>query len=225
VPPTQTLSKGLALLFDLDGVIVDSNPVHVQVWRDYLSRYRIDPGESLPFRMYGRHNDEIVRHFFGSQLSDEEVFSHGAAKEALYREAMRGQLANRLVPGVVAFIESQRGTAMAVATNAEPANAELILTETGLRPYFSEVVDGHQVERPKPAPDIYLRAAQLLGRPPRNCIVFEDSSTGVEAAIAAGARVVALTTTETAFPAADLSIEDFLSRELQPWLDQQAERP
>ena len=225
MPSAQTLSEGLALLFDLDGVIVDSNPVHVQVWRDYLSRYRVDPGDSLPLRMYGRRNDEIVRDFFGSQLSDEEVFSHGAAKEILYREAMRGQLASRLVPGVVAFIDSQRGVAMAVATNAEPANAEFVLNATGLRDRFSAVVDGQQVERPKPAPDIYLRAARLLGRQPRNCIVFEDSSAGVEAAIAAGARVVALTTTETAFPAADLCIEDFLSRELRRWLNKQTERP
>ena len=225
MPSAQTLFVGLALLFDLDGVIVDSNPVHVQVWRDYLSRYSVDPGDSLPSTMYGRRNDEIVRDFFGSHLSDEEVFSHGAAKEALYREVMRGQLAGRLVPGVVAFIESQRGMAMAVATNAEPANAEFVLTETGLRDRFSAIVDGHQVERPKPAPDIYLRAAQLLGRPPRNCIVFEDSEAGVEAAIAAGARVVALTTTQTSFPAADLCIEDFLSRKLQPWLDEQTERP
>lgn len=225
MPSTQTSSEGLALLFDLDGVIVDSNPVHVQVWRDYLRRYQIDLGGGLPSRMYGRRNDEIVRDFFGNHLSDEAVFSHGAAKEALYREVMRGQLAGRLVPGAVAFIRSQRGTAMAVATNAEPANAELVLTETGLQNYFSAVVDGHQVERPKPAPDIYLRAAQLLGRPPRNCIVFEDSSAGLEAAIAAGARVVALTTTQTSFPAADLCIEDFLSRKLQPWLDRQTERP
>lgn len=224
MPSTQTTSVGLALLFDLDGVIVDSNPVHVQVWRDYLSRYQIDPGDSWPSRMYGRRNDDIVRDFFGNHLSDEEVFSHGASKEALYREAMRGQLAGRLVPGVVAFIQSQRGMAMAVATNAEPANADFVLTESGLRSHFAAVVDGHQVERPKPAPDIYLRAAQLLGRPPQNCIVFEDSPAGVEAAIAAGARVVALTTTETSFPAADLCIRDFLSRELRPWLDRQTVR-
>ena len=225
MPSAQTLSVGLALLFDLDGVIVDSNPVHVQVWRDYLSRYQVDPGDSLPSKMYGRRNDEIVRYFFGSQLSDEEVFAHGAAKEALYRKVMRGQLASHLVPGVVAFIQSQQGTAMAVGTNAEPANAEFVLIESGLRGNFSVVVDGHQVERPKPAPDIYLRAAQLLGRQPRNCIVFEDSSAGVAAAKAAGARVVALTTTETSFPAADLCIKDFLSPELRSWLDQQTERP
>ena len=82
MPSTQTKFVGLALLFDLDGVIVDSNPVHVQVWRDYLSRYSVDLGDSLPSRMYGRRNDEIVRDFFGSRLSNEEVFAHGAAKEA-----------------------------------------------------------------------------------------------------------------------------------------------
>jgi len=221
----QNASEGLALLFDIDGVIVDSNPVHVEVWRDYLKRYGIDLGEGLPIRMYGRRNDDIVRDFFGAGLSPEEILARGAEKEALYREVMRRRLQGRLVPGVASFLQCHRKMAMAVATNAEPANAEFILKEAGLRSLFTVVVDGHQVERPKPAPDIYLLAADLLGVPPRNCIVFEDSTAGVEAAHAAGARVVALTTTQTDFPFVDLMIPNFLSPEVEAWLGRQAVRP
>ena len=213
---------GFALIFDLDGVIVDSNPVHVEVWRAYLKRYGIDPGDSLPDRMYGRRNDEIVRDFFGSCLTPEEVFAHGAAKEALYRQAIKPQLQQRLVPGIVSFLERHRKRPKGLATNAEPANAEFILRESGLRDHFSVMMDGHQVNRPKPDPEIYVRTAQLLSVAPRNCVVFEDSSAGVEAASEAGANVVALRTTHVSFPRADLTVDNFLSPELEPWLGQLA---
>lgn len=217
----SSLSNGLALIFDLDGVIVDSNPVHEEVWRVYLRRFGIELNEEMISRMYGRRNDEIVRDFFG-RLSPEEVFKHGAAKEALFREVMRGQFPARLVPGVAAFIEKHRSTPIGLATNAEPLNAEFVLDASGLRQYFRVVVDGHQVDRPKPDPEIYLTAARMLETAPRDCIVFEDSLSGVKAARAAGTRVVGITTTHCAFVDADLSVENFLGAELEAWLSRQS---
>ena len=213
------MSKGLALLFDLDGVIVDSNPVHVQVWRDYLSRYQVDLGDSLPSRMYGRRNDEIVRDFFGAGLAPEEVVAHGAAKESLYREMMAAHLMESLVPGVTDLLRNRNGTSAGLATNAERANVDFLLDgvllgDMPLRNYFQAVVDGQQVSRAKPHPDIYLRVAELLGADPRNCIVFEDSRTGVEAARAAGARVVGLRTTHKEFKNVELTVDNFRSPEL-----------
>ncbi len=207
-----------AFLFDVDGVIVDSNPVHVQVWGEYLRRQGIEAVESLPERMYGRHNGEIVRDLIGANLPDEEVLAHGAAKESLYREVMRPQLARRLVPGLAEFLARHAGLPMGVASNAEPENVEFVLRESGLGGYFRVVVDGHQVANPKPHPEIYEKAAGLLGIPPRDCLVFEDSETGLRAARAAGARVVALRTTHEEFPDADLVVDDFRSPELEPWI-------
>lgn len=215
----------MTLLFDLDGVIVDSNPVHVQVWKEYLAKYGIDPGGALPSLMYGRRNDEIVRDFFGSHLPAEEIQRHGAEKEALYRRVMKDQLAQRLVPGIRNFLQLHRKVPKALVTNAEPANAEFILNESGLAEHFAVVVDGHQVERPKPAPDIYLLAARLLGKNPADCIVFEDSETGVRAARAAGARVVAVATTESSFPDAELVIRDFRDPALASWIERQLAAP
>ncbi len=212
---------GLALVFDLDGVIVDSNPVHIEVWRAYLKRYGIDPGDDLPELMYGRHNDEIVRSFFGGRLTPEQVFAHGAAKEVMYRQMIAPLIPRCLVPGAAAFLERHRAMPMGLASNAEPANVEFILKQSGLRGYFSVVMDGHQVQRPKPDPEIYVRTAESLATAPRNCIVFEDSSAGVDAARDAGARVVALRTTHVFFPRADLIIDNFLSPELEPWLERQ----
>jgi len=215
------LADGLALVFDLDGVIVDSNPVHEEAWRLYMARFGADLDQPAMQRMYGLRNDEIVRDFFGRPMTEEEIAAHGAAKEALYRELMKDQLELRLVPGIREFLNAHRTTPMALATNAEPANAEFVLGRAGLRQFFRVIVDGHQVRRPKPNPEIYLLTSRLLGISPRNCIVFEDSCWGVEAARAAGARVVALTTTHAKLHHADLSISNFLSDELEPWLRKQ----
>ena len=83
------------------------------------------------------------------------------------------------------------------------------------------VVDGHQVSRPKPDPELYLRVAVLLGIHPRNCVIFEDSYTGVEAARASGARVVALRTTHKDFKNIDLTVDNFRDPDLEKWLEQQ----
>jgi beta-phosphoglucomutase-like phosphatase (HAD superfamily) len=107
---------------------------------------------------------------------------------------------------------------MAIGSNAEPANIDFVLDHFGFRPYFQVTVNGQQVEHGKPAPDIYLRAAELLGAKPQNCIVFEDSPTGVEAGIAAGMRVVGVETTPTAYDRVDLRIDNFLDPRLDQWL-------
>ncbi len=219
---TDDLAVGLALVFDLDGVIVDSNRVHSEVWREYLRRCGREVPEDFDLRMFGRRNDEIVRAVFGRDLEPAEVFRHGAEKEKLYREMMGPVLRARLVPGVASFLERHRDMPMAVASNAEPANVDFVLEGSGLRKYFRAVVDGHQVERPKPDPEIYFRAAALLGISPTNCIVFEDSKTGVEAARAACARVVAVNAAQPAsgIPQVEMSVRDFLDPGLEQWLSQ-----
>jgi len=170
--------------------------------------------------MHGRHNDEIVRDFFGEGLSDEEVFAHGAAKEELFRELMRPRLMEHLVAGIAGFLQRHQERRLGLATNAESANASFVLEGSGLRSCFRAIVNGHQVTRPKPFPDIYLRASELLGVRPQNCVIFEDSDTGVEAARAAGAHVVGVTTTSPDLTGVDLRIDNFLNPRLEPWLEQ-----
>ena len=105
-----------------------------------------------------------------------------------------------------------------LATNAEPENVDFILGGAGLLDCFQALVDGHQVSRPKPDPEVFLTAAQRLGVDPTHCVVFEDSPGGMQAARAAGARVVGLLTTLQEAPLADLSIPNFLDPGLLPWL-------
>ena len=220
------IHSGLALLFDMDGVILDSNPMHREAWRLYNRRFGIETDEAMQQRMYGRRNDEIVRDFFGAGLAPEEVAAHGAAKESLYREMMGAHLMESLVPGVTLLLQNRNGTSAGLATNAERANVDFLLDAVliggaPLRNYFQAVVDGQQVSRAKPHPDIYLRVAELLGADPRNCIVFEDSHAGVQAARAAGARVVGLRTTHQEFKNVELTVDDFRSLELEKWLETQ----
>lgn len=215
------LAEGLALIFDLDGVIVDSNPVHEEVWRLYMKRFGIQLEDKMLSRMYGRRNDEILSDFFGDSLSPEETRVHSEAKEALYRERMITELEQRLVPGVRSFLERHRDSPIGLATNAEPANVEFVLQHGRLHSFFRAVFVGRQVDRPKPSPDIYLLAARALRTAPHNCIIFEDSAAGVEAAHSAGARLVGVTTTHSTFPHTSLNISDFLNAELESWLCRQ----
>jgi HAD superfamily hydrolase (TIGR01509 family) len=220
VQPPDSRFQPRALIFDLDGVIVHSMPLHNRAWDLYLRRHGIvEVPAAIDARMHGRHNAEILRAFFGNGLPPEEIARRSAEKEELYRNLMRPRLGEFLVPGVAEFVKRWRRLPLAVASNAEPANVEFVLEDSGLRPCFRAVVDAHQVERPKPAPDVYLLAARLLGEPPERCLVFEDSETGVRAARASGARVVGLGTTTARLDGCDLLIADFLDPALSGFLD------
>jgi beta-phosphoglucomutase family hydrolase len=207
-----------AFLFDMDGVIVDSNPLHRDSWAEYNRRHGVETTEAMQQRMYGKRNDMIVRDYLGQHLTDEEVFAHGAAKEKLYREMLAPRLAETLVPGLVDFLKRHRSMPMAVATNAERPNVEFVLREASLMQFFRFAVDGQQVPNPKPHPDVYLRAAGLLGIEPAGCVVFEDSHGGVAAGLAAGMRVIGITTTYAELPGASLLARDFNDPALEAWL-------
>jgi beta-phosphoglucomutase len=216
-----TLNPELALLFDLDGVVIDSMPTHTLAWERYLEANGIDP-TNVEARMHGKRNDDLVRDLFGAHLDDAAVFEHGAAKERLFRELIGATLEQKLVPGIREFLaEASKTVQLAVGTNAEPANVDFTLNGAGIRQYFRAIVDGSQVARAKPAPDVYLRGAELLGVDPGNCIVFEDSPVGIAAARAAGMRVVGLLTHASSLENVDLAVRDFVRAELGSWLSEQ----
>lgn len=207
-----------ALIFDMDGVIVNSNPVHREAWEIYNRRHGMETTEAMHRRMYGKRNDQIVRDFFGASLTEAEVARHGFDKEALYREMIRPNFHKSLVPGVREFVESHQNYIIGLGTNAEPANVEFVLDKGGLRHLFRAIVDGHQVANAKPAPDIYLKVAELLDVPPQNCLVFEDSFSGVEAARAAGMRVIGIKTTYSEFEGVELAVDDFTDPRIDSWI-------
>lgn len=219
------VAPGLTLLFDMDGVLIESTGVHTAAWEAYLARHGI-PSAGVMEKMLGKRNDQIVRVLWGPLITEEEVFRHGADKEQLYREMMAPVFERHIVPGVEGFVRAarSRGVPCALATNAEPANVDFVLDRLGLRDCFQVIVDGHQVRRPKPDPEVYLTAASRLGVAPHNCVIFEDSPGGLQAARASGGRVVAVLTTLKDAPEADLAVRDFLDPALEPWLSRQTPR-
>src|SRR5258708_39102572 len=104
----------------MDGVIIHSNPLHRKAWEQYSRRFGIEADVAMHQRLYGRRNDDIVRDFFGPQLTPEEVHEHGAAKERLYRELMGPSVMESFVLGVVDFLARHRGRPIALASRAEP---------------------------------------------------------------------------------------------------------
>jgi beta-phosphoglucomutase-like phosphatase (HAD superfamily) len=225
-----------ALLFDMDGVVLNSNPLHRDAWTEYNLRHGIVTTPEMRLRISGKRNDEVVRDFFGANLTDEEIAAHGRAKEALYRSLMGDSLAAAILPGIETFLGRHFGRSSAadasrhrgnlktaLVTNAESANVNFVLDGTGLRRYFDAVVTGDDVQLPKPHPDIYLRAAELLRVTPAKCVVFEDSPTGVAAALAAGMRVVGVATSEADLAGASWMVADFTEPSLEAWLETEFE--
>jgi beta-phosphoglucomutase len=207
----------VAVIFDMDGVLIDSNPTHAAAWIQYLSALGI-PYEGIDTWMAGKRNDQIMRILLGDSASEADVFAHGAAKEALYRRLMAPHLEQHLMPGLRPFLDSLAGLPIGLGSNAEPANVDFLLDSAALRPHFHAIVDGHQVEHPKPAPDIYLKVARLLNADPAQCVIFEDSPSGIRAARAAGARVVGVNRSGAPLDGAELTIRDFTDPALPVWL-------
>lgn len=218
---SANVARPTAMIFDLDGVLIHSMPLHVRAWNRYLEGFGMSCAQ-LERVMHGKRNPELVRELFGEGLTENAVFEHGAAKERLFRQMLSDEdLSVCRVRGLEEFLERYKRLPKAIGSNAEPANIDFVIDRLGLRQYFQIIVNGQQVARPKPFPDIYLKAAELLGFEPRDCIVFEDSPTGVEAAKSAGMRVVGVETTPADFEGVNFAVRDFVDPKLEEWLNGQ----
>lgn len=188
-----------ALLFDMNGVVVDDMPFHERAWMALAARH----GHTLStveFRreMSGRRNRDNLRHIFGDSLPESEARAYQIEKETAYRDSFRPYLAPLagLVPLLIEGREA--GLRTAVATSAPKENIDFVLDGLDLRRRFDVVVGEAEVGKAKPDPEIYLTAAARLGVDATECIVFEDSLAGVSSGQAAGMPVVGVTTTHTA---------------------------
>ncbi|MBN1152030.1 MAG: HAD-IA family hydrolase [Dehalococcoidia bacterium] len=193
-----------AFLWDMDGVIVDSGAAHYQSWREaFASRGAAFTDEQ--FRaFFGTRDDLIIGKVLGP-LAAEEVRAIEDEKEQRYRALVRGKA--RILPGVVPLLEAMKknGFRIALGTSAPMANVDAVMPELGLSRYFDAVVCGEDVSEGKPSPQIYLLAAEKLHADPAQCVVFEDSPHGVEAAKRGGMKCVAVTNSH---PAAALAAAD-----------------
>lgn len=188
-----------ALIFDFDGVIADTNPLHVKTWA-MLGEKAGFPLENPDYiGKCGLRTGDVIRKLLQWPVREEEIDSFGIQKEELFREIV-GRDGIPAIPGVLDFIARAKALhiPVAIGSSAPPENIVACNAALGLTGVFDAIVSGEDVARGKPAPDIFLRAAAGLGMPPEACLVFEDSPAGVAAAHAAGMQVVGLLTSHTA---------------------------
>ncbi|HRG77985.1 MAG TPA: HAD family phosphatase [Cyclobacteriaceae bacterium] len=207
--------NSFAVIFDMDGVIVDTNPYHKISLKQFCEKYgyRLNE-EDLISKIYGRTNNEWIRNIFGP-LPKEKILELGEEKEAMFRALYKDVI--KPLSGLDSFLKEleNRSIPKAIGTSAPRSNVDFVLEHTHLRKYFTTILDQSDVEHGKPNPEIYLKVADRLGFPPQQCIVFEDSLSGVESAQRAGAKVVGVTTTHSHEELAhtDLVIADFTGLE------------
>jgi beta-phosphoglucomutase len=188
-----------AVIFDIDGTLVDNMALHAEAFAVFAERHGLPPLTADDrARLDGRRNSEIFPILFKRDVPREEWMAYEAEKEGLYRELSRGRLAP--MKGLLRLLTHYRGMSMpmALATSAPEPNVVHTLHEIGLAGDFQIIVRGDQVGRGKPAPDVFIAAAERLAVEPASCLVFEDAPMGVVAAQAAGMPVVALTTSFSA---------------------------
>ncbi len=205
-----------AFLFDLDGVVVDSNAMHVDSWREVARRHGFECTGAEHIGKCGLRTGAVIRELLRWPVTESEARAIGDEKEAIYREWIRAG-GIPAIAGIREFLDRarERGIPCAVGSSAPRANVDLCLATLGLDDVFLATVSGEDVRRGKPAPDIFLTAAERIGARPESCVVFEDAPAGIAAAHAAGMRVVALWTSHAReeLADADLLLPDFLGLE------------
>jgi beta-phosphoglucomutase len=187
-----------AVIFDVDGVLVDSYAAHFESWREVLAEKGLELTEADFAQSFGRTSREIIAHFWGEGVSNAESRAIDDRKEALYRDIVRRSFP--AMAGAVELIDGLRaaGLLLAVGSSAPPENVALSLDGLRRREAFVAVVTGRDVTRGKPDPQVFLLAAERLGVAPRRCAVIEDAPAGIRAAEAAGMASVALVGTAPA---------------------------
>lgn len=184
-----------AVLWDVDGTLIDSTEYHFETWRETLRRQDYDLTRDDFLRSFGKRNDAVVRSLLGEDILPSEIERISEAKEARYRELVRTQ-GIALLPGVEEWLRHLKadGWLQAIASSAPPANIEAILMATNLADYFDALASAEEVEHGKPDPQIFLLAAGKLGVTPQRCVVVEDAPAGTEAGRRAGMRTVGVLT-------------------------------
>ncbi|HOK95792.1 MAG TPA: HAD family phosphatase [Anaerohalosphaeraceae bacterium] len=182
------------VIFDVDGTMVNNTAYHRAAWFELCRRYGIPMDhKSYHEKIHARSNDKIVPNLFGPSADQEFICRIENEKETIYRESFRPVMQEN--PGLSDLLQSlvKRGIACGAASNSPKENVDFILDGLNLRSYFRAVTFRDMVKAGKPDPELFLRAAQLLGIPPQRCLVFEDSASGFKAARAAGMRYIAIT--------------------------------
>jgi beta-phosphoglucomutase family hydrolase len=205
--------NAFAVIFDMDGTLIDNTPYHFKSWQALYKKY--GKGELSKQTYYTEISGvpimETLKRVFGNDHNEPDLKELLKEKDAFYRKIYAPFLV--AVNGLENFLSSLKsdGVKMAMATSATLEDIDFILNKVPIRDNFDVIVNSSMVSKPKPHPQIFLKAAEELGMDPDRCIVFEDSLSGIKAADSAGMKVVAITTGHTAdeLHPVDLIINDY----------------
>jgi beta-phosphoglucomutase len=206
-----------AVIFDMDGVICHTNPFHSMAFKEFFAKRNLFPTEEeFAAHMYGKSNSYIMSHFFGRKIEGEELLILEDEKEGLFREIYQHHV--NPIDGFLEFFHGLKKNNLktGVATSAPKANLELIAGKLDLFPHFESSMASEDVNKHKPDPEVYLKSASRLQISPENCLVFEDSFSGITAGLNAGMKVVAVLSShkKEELPSSNYYIQDY--REITP---------
>lgn len=200
------------VLFDMDGVIVDSLKHHVEASRLFAEKRGIILTEKeIRDKYFGRRNQDWMPELFGDKLTVEEIQTLADEKEAVFREIYEPDI--MLMDGLYELLQDLKAheVPMIVGSSAPGKNISFVLEKTGIATFFRGYLDDSKVSHGKPDPEIYIKSAAAIGLPPERCVVIEDSSAGITSGKSAGAKVIGITTTQPRekLPVANLMIDSF----------------
>ena len=186
-----------AIIFDMDGTLVDNIPFHRDAWLQFLQKHGIHLNASQFHAQNHGTIDEMIQRFFPQIQDPYQLYELGQEKERTYREMYRPHIHE--VKGLTAFLQKlhAKGIEAHLATMGDPPNIDFTLDSLGIRSFFGFVTGGHEVSKGKPDPEIFLLSMQKAGLQPDECLVVEDSKGGIEAAKRAGISVIGISTSES----------------------------
>jgi beta-phosphoglucomutase len=186
---------GLGVIFDMDGVLVDSYRAHFESWRRLGASIGAEMTEPQFAATFGRTTQDIIRRLWSDRIGDADLRELDDFKEAAYRDILDADFPEMDGAGELLGALHEAGFALAVGSSGPAENVELVLRKLPGAEHIAAAVDGHEVTHGKPHPEVFLLAAAKIDIPPANCAVVEDAPAGIEAARRAGMAAIGLTGT------------------------------
>lgn len=184
-----------AILFDMDGTLVDNMHFHHIAWMRFIEEKKLNIDAETFERDYHKGTlIEVMARFFPHLKTEATLRKVGNEKEALFREIYRPHI--KPINGLLQFLDrlKEKNIPIGLATMGDQNNINMTLTELGILDYFHSTTGGHEIEKGKPQPDIFLKAAHKIGIAPKDCLAFEDTQSGINSAQVAGMKVVGIAT-------------------------------
>ena len=199
--------KPFGVIFDWDGVIIDSSRQHEKAWQQLAAEEKHTLAKDFFLRSFGMKNENVIPNLLGWTNDPAEIQGLSLRKEEIYREILCRDAVSPL-PGVLHLLEALTAQAVpcAIASSTPLANIECVIDRLGIRRHFRAMVTGEDVKHGKPDPEVFLLAGGKLGLAPAKCVVIEDAHVGIEAAQMAQMKVVAVATTHPAATLADADV-------------------